>query len=41
VVERLRTGAALNEPDRETLYAGGAKRYTGYPVLSATPFCPT
>jgi N-ethylmaleimide reductase len=31
----LRTGAELNEPDMETFYAGGAKGYTDYPVLSA------
>ena len=35
LVERLRTGAALNEPDPDTFYAGGAKGYTDYPVLSA------
>ncbi len=35
LVERLRTGAALNEPDSDTFYAGGAKGYTDYPALSA------
>ena len=35
LVERLRTGAELNEPDMETFYSGGAKGYTDYPVLSA------
>ena len=35
LVERLRTGAELNEPDLKTFYAGGAKGYTDYPVLSA------
>ena len=35
LVERLRTGAKLNEPDPETFYTGGAKGYTDYPVLSA------
>jgi N-ethylmaleimide reductase len=33
LVERLRRGAALNEPDGDTFYAGGAKGYTDYPVL--------
>ncbi|MCB9990418.1 MAG: alkene reductase [Rhodospirillales bacterium] len=31
--ERLRTGAALNVPDMETFYKGGAKGYTDYPFL--------
>jgi len=35
LVERLRTGAKLNEPDMGTFYSGGAKGYTDYPVLSA------
>jgi len=35
LVERLRTGAELNEPDLETFYSGGAKGYTDYPLLSA------
>jgi N-ethylmaleimide reductase len=35
LVERLRIGAELNEPDMETFYAGGAKGYTDYPVMSA------
>jgi len=35
LVERLRSGAELNEPDMETFYSGGAKGYTDYPVLSA------
>jgi N-ethylmaleimide reductase len=35
LVERLRTGAELNEPDPGTFYTGGAKGYTDYPVLSA------
>ncbi len=34
LVERLRTGAALNEPDGDTFYAGGAKGYTDYPFLA-------
>ena len=36
LVERLRIGAELNEPDMETFYSGGAKGYTDYPVLSAS-----
>ena len=36
LVERLRTGAELNEPDPSTFYAGTAKGYTDYPTLSAT-----
>jgi N-ethylmaleimide reductase len=36
LVERLRTGAPLNEPDKATFYGGGAKGYTDYPALSAT-----
>lgn len=35
LVERLKTGAALNEPDKATFYGGGAKGYTDYPVLGA------
>jgi len=35
LVERLRIGAELNEPDMATFYSGGAKGYTDYPVLSA------
>jgi N-ethylmaleimide reductase len=35
LVERLRTGAPLNEPDGDTFYAGGAKGYTDYPFLAA------
>ena len=33
LVERLRTNAPLNEPDRTTFYGGGAKGYTDYPTL--------
>ena len=33
LVERLRTGAALNAPDPTTFYGGGAKGYTDYPAL--------
>jgi N-ethylmaleimide reductase len=32
-VERLKTGAALNEPDPSTFYSGGAKGYIDYPTL--------
>jgi len=35
LVERLRTGAELNEPDLSTFYSGGAHGYTDYPALSA------
>ena len=35
LVERLRTGAPLNELDRATLYGGGEKGYTDYPTLDA------
>jgi len=33
LVERLRCGAPLNEPDRTTFFGGGAPGYTDYPVL--------
>jgi N-ethylmaleimide reductase len=33
LVERLRTGAALNQPDYTTLYTPGEKGYTDYPAL--------
>ncbi len=33
LVERLRTGAELNEQDQATFYGGGAKGYTDYPTL--------
>ena len=32
--ERLRTGAALNEPVPATFYGGGAEGYTDYPALA-------
>jgi len=35
LVERLRTGARLNVPDRATFFGGGAAGYTDYPALSA------
>ena len=35
LVERLRTGAALNTPDSATFYGGGAEGYTDYPALPA------
>lgn len=34
LVERLKTGAALNDLDGTTLYGGGAKGYTDYPMLA-------
>jgi N-ethylmaleimide reductase len=34
LVERLRSGAPLNEPDKATFYGGGAKGYTDYPALA-------
>ena len=35
LVERLRTGAELNEGDQATYYGGGAEGYTTYPALTA------
>lgn len=37
LVERLRVGAGLNEPQPGTFYAGGAVGYTDYPRLDARP----
>ena len=34
LVERVRRGSALNPPDFATLYVGGAKGYTDYPVAT-------
>ena len=34
LVERLRTGAELNEPDSSTFYGGDAHGYTDYPALA-------
>lgn len=34
-VERLKTGAQLNEPDRTTFYGGDSKGYTDYPFLNS------
>ncbi|MDB5616674.1 alkene reductase [Tardiphaga sp.] len=34
LVERLKTGSALNKPDQATFYGGGAKGYTDYPTLA-------
>jgi len=34
LVARLKTGATLAEPDRATMYGGGAKGYTDYPALA-------
>jgi N-ethylmaleimide reductase len=36
LVERLKTGAPLNEWDKATFYGGGAKGYTDYPALKAS-----
>ena len=33
LVERLKTGAPLNDADKATFYGGGAKGYTDYPAL--------
>ncbi len=33
LVERLKSGAPLNEGDKSTFYGGGAKGYTDYPAL--------
>ena len=33
LVERWKTGAALNEPDMSTFYSPGPKGYTDYPAL--------
>lgn len=35
LVERLKTGAALNAPDMDTFYTPGEKGYTDYPTASA------
>lgn len=35
LVERLKKGAPLNEPDKATFYGGGAKGYIDYPTLEA------
>lgn len=34
LVARLKTGAALAEPDQATMYGGGAKGYIDYPALN-------
>jgi len=34
LVERLRTGAPLNQPDPSTFYGGGSTGYTDYPSLA-------
>ena len=34
LVERLRSNAPLNTPDKNTFYGGGAKGYTDYPALA-------
>jgi 2,4-dienoyl-CoA reductase-like NADH-dependent reductase (Old Yellow Enzyme family) len=35
LVERIRTGAAWNEPDPDTFYGGGSNGYINYPRLHA------
>jgi N-ethylmaleimide reductase len=35
LVERLKKGAPLNNPDKATFYGGGAEGYTDYPTLDA------
>ena len=35
LVERVRVGAELNEPDRRTYYGGGAEGYTDYPTMQS------
>lgn len=37
LVERFKTGAALNAPDMATFYTPGPKGYTDYPALAAQP----
>lgn len=37
LVERLRSGAALNKPNPATYYGGGAEGYIDYPTLAAAP----
>lgn len=37
LVERLRSGAALNTPDRRTCYGGAEAGYTDYPTLAHRP----
>jgi N-ethylmaleimide reductase len=34
LVERVRAGAPLNEPDPATFYSGGERGYTDYPALT-------
>ena len=35
LVARIAAGAAMNDPDRSTLYGGGERGYTDYPRLAA------
>lgn len=37
LIERWKTGAALNAPDSSTFYTPGPKGYTDYPVLAKEP----
>jgi len=36
LMERLKSGAQLNEPDQDTFYGGGAKGYIDYPFMDGT-----
>lgn len=36
LVERLKSGAALNQPDMDTFYTPGPEGYTDYPVLNSS-----
>ncbi len=40
LVERLRRDGALNAPDGQTFFGGGAKGYTDYPTLAASAAAP-
>jgi len=39
LVERWKTGAALNQPDMDTFYSPGPKGYTDYPISDCSFFC--
>ncbi|RDI68399.1 alkene reductase [Nocardia pseudobrasiliensis] len=41
LVERIKKGAQLNEPDTRTFYSGGAHGYLDYPLLSDSPYQPS
>ena len=40
LIERLKSGVALNAPDMSTFYTPGAKGYTDYPRAKAAPAAP-